>query len=68
MSWLIALAAALIFLAADSSRKASAFRATTVLGEQGRPATPSDAASPTGYTNGRRNQILQSTGGYLWEM
>lgn len=62
------LAAALLFLAADSARKLTAFRAATALGEQGRPAPAFAADSPTGYADGRRNQILQSTDGYHWVM
>ncbi len=62
------LAAALLFLAADSARKLAAFRAATALGEQGRPAPAHAADSPTGYADGRRSQILQSTDGYHWVM
>ena len=62
------LAAALVFLAADSHEKLAAVRAATALGEQGRPAPAFDAHSPTGYVGGRRNQILQSTDGYHWVM
>jgi len=62
------LAAALLFLAADSAGKLAAFRAATALGEQGRPAPAFAADSPTGYADGRRSQILQSTDGYHWVM
>ena len=62
------LAAALLFLAADSARKLASFRAATALGEQGRPAPAFAADSPTGYADGRRSQILQSTDGYHWVM
>lgn len=62
------LAAALLFLAADSARKLAAFRAASALGEQGRPAPAHAAGSPTGYADGRRSQILQSTDGYHWVM
>lgn len=62
------LAAALLFLAADSGRKLAAFRAACVLGEQGRPAPALASDSPTGYADGRRSQILQSTDGYHWVM
>ena len=62
------LAAALLFLAADSARKLAAFRAATALGEQGRPAPAHAADSSTGYADGRRSQILQSTDGYHWVM
>lgn len=62
------LAAALLFLAADSARKLAAFRAACALGEQGRPAPAVASDSPTGYADGRRSQILQSTDGYHWVM
>jgi hypothetical protein len=66
--WLAVLAAALLFLVADSTQKLAAFRAATALGEQGRPAPLHAAGSPTGYADGRRSQILQSTDGYHWVM
>lgn len=62
------LAAALLFLAADSGRKLASFRAACALGEQGRPAPALASDSPTGYADGRRSQILQSTDGYHWVM
>jgi asparagine N-glycosylation enzyme membrane subunit Stt3 len=66
--WLAVLAGALIFLAADSARQLAAFRAVTALGEKGRSAPVPDPGSPTGYQDGRRSQILQSTDGYHWVM
>ena len=68
MWWLVVLAGALLFLAADSARQLAAFRAATAAGEAGRPAPAPDPGSPTGYQGGRRSQILQSTDGYHWVM
>ncbi len=68
MWWLAVLGGALFFLAADSARQFAAFRAVTAQGEAGRPAPALDPESPTGYRDGRRSQILQSTDGYHWVM
>ncbi len=62
------LAAALVFLAADSTARWRTWRAVTAAGETGRPAPARAVDSPTGYADGRRNQILQSTDGYHWVM
>lgn len=67
-AWLAGLAGTLIFLAASTAGQLAAIRAATALGETGRPAPAYDAASPTGYAGGRRDQILASTDGYHWVM